>query len=93
MRGKPNPWGIKLYLLCGESGLVYNFLLYQGSTTELDENIKNKYGLGGTVVFELTVILKKKKKDTSYIWIICLHNLIYFMHFNRNISTLQKQFG
>jgi len=34
IRGKPNPWGIKLYLLCGENGLVYNFLIYQGSTTE-----------------------------------------------------------
>jgi len=42
MRDKPNPWGIKLYLLCGESGLVYDFLLNQGFTTEFNENIQKK---------------------------------------------------
>lgn len=61
MRGKPNPWGIKLYLLCGESGLVYDFLLYQGSTTELNENIQKKFGLGGAVILKLTMELKKKR--------------------------------
>lgn len=57
MRGKPNPWGINLYLLCGESGLVYDFLLYQGSTTELHENIQKKFGLGGAVILKLTMQL------------------------------------
>lgn len=61
MRGKPNPWGIKLFLLCGESGLVYDFLLYQGSTTEFDENIQNIFGLGGAVIVKLTLLLKKKR--------------------------------
>ncbi|KAE9524120.1 hypothetical protein AGLY_015485 [Aphis glycines] len=36
VKGKPCPWGIKAFLLCGESGMVYNILLYQGATTELD---------------------------------------------------------
>lgn len=61
MRGKPNPWGIKLYLLCGESGLVYDFLLYQGSTTELNGNIQKVFGLGGAVVLKLTMLLKKNR--------------------------------
>lgn len=26
MKGKPNPWGIKIFLLCGESGIVYNMI-------------------------------------------------------------------
>lgn len=61
MRGKPNPWGIKLYLMCGESGLVYDFLLYQGSTTELNCNIQKVFGLGGAVVLKLTMLLKKNR--------------------------------
>ena len=28
MKGKPNPWGIKVFFLCGESGMPYNFLAY-----------------------------------------------------------------
>ncbi|KAE9528804.1 hypothetical protein AGLY_012379 [Aphis glycines] len=61
MPGKPNPWGIKLYLMCGESGLVYDFLLYQGSTTELNCNIQKVFGLGGAVVLKLTMLLKKNR--------------------------------
>ncbi|KAF0748678.1 piggyBac transposable element-derived protein 3-like [Aphis craccivora] len=30
MKGKPNPWGIKIFLLCGQSGIVYNMTLNQG---------------------------------------------------------------
>lgn len=55
MRGKPNPWGIKLYLFCGESGLVYDFLLHQGSTTELNEKIQKPFNLGGAVILKLTI--------------------------------------
>ena len=25
MKGKPNPWGTKVFFLCGESGMPYNF--------------------------------------------------------------------
>lgn len=50
MRGKPHPWGIKLFLMCGSSGIVYDFLIFQGSTTELDPNIQTNFGQGGCVV-------------------------------------------
>lgn len=33
MRNKPTRCGIKNYILCGESGLMYDFILYQGGTT------------------------------------------------------------
>lgn len=33
IRGKPNPWGVKVYNLCGESGIIYRSIVYQGSTT------------------------------------------------------------
>eukprot|EP00102_Acyrthosiphon_pisum_P021760 XP_016658970.1 PREDICTED: piggyBac transposable element-derived protein 3-like isoform X2 [Acyrthosiphon pisum] len=61
MRGKPNPWGIKLFLLCGEDGLVYNFIIYQGSTTELNQDMQKKYGLGSAVVLHLTDLLGKNQ--------------------------------
>jgi hypothetical protein len=47
MGGKPNPWGIKMYLLCG-ADLIYNFVIYQGSTTELNQDIQKTYSLGGS---------------------------------------------
>ncbi|XP_022167869.1 piggyBac transposable element-derived protein 4-like, partial [Myzus persicae] len=53
IRGKPSPWGIKNFLLCGQSGLVYNLLLYQGSSTQIDENMQKNFGLGGAIVLKL----------------------------------------
>ncbi|KAL2089767.1 hypothetical protein ACEWY4_014455 [Coilia grayii] len=37
VKGKPEPWGVKVYFLCGKSGLAYDFLIYQGATTELSD--------------------------------------------------------
>lgn len=44
IKGKPNPWGIKIFALAGQSGIIYDFLLYQGQRTELKNDFK-KYGL------------------------------------------------
>lgn len=53
VKGKPNPWGIKIFMLCGESGLVYDFLPYQGSTTKIEDHIKQQYGVTGAIVLRL----------------------------------------
>jgi len=58
IRGKPNPWEIKTYLLCGQSGLVYNLILYQGNMIEVDDDLKKTFGVGGAVVISLTENLK-----------------------------------
>lgn len=58
-KGKPNPWGIKNYVLCGASGIIYDFLLYQGAGTELDPVVQKKFGLGASVVLYFTKNLKK----------------------------------
>ena len=52
MKGKPTPWGIKFYFLCGVSGSPYFFIPYQGQTTPLPEEFK-PYGIGGSVVLYL----------------------------------------
>lgn len=36
MYGKPSPRGIKIFLMCGKSGLIYDLVLSQGANTELD---------------------------------------------------------
>lgn len=61
IRGKPSPWGIKNFLLWGKSGLVYNLLLYQGSSTQIDENMQKNFGLGGAIVLKLVENLKPNK--------------------------------
>ncbi|KAG5871942.1 hypothetical protein JTB14_022417 [Gonioctena quinquepunctata] len=53
VKGKPYPWGIKIFALCGASGLLYDFSLYQGFTTGLDETFKKHLGLGAAVVWKL----------------------------------------
>lgn len=54
VKGKPTPWGIKLFIMCGESGLIYDFLLYQGKTTELEENLQTTFGQGAAIVIHLS---------------------------------------
>ncbi|XP_068084155.1 piggyBac transposable element-derived protein 3-like [Anabrus simplex] len=53
VKGKPTPWGVKIFVLCGKSGQAYDFLVYQGSTTELDQDTLKKFGLGASVVLHL----------------------------------------
>ncbi|KAL2086003.1 hypothetical protein ACEWY4_019323 [Coilia grayii] len=53
VKGKPEPWGVKVYFLCGKSGLAYDFLIYQGATTELSDQSKKILGHGAAVVTHL----------------------------------------
>lgn len=54
IKNKPTKWGIKLLALCGQSGLCYDFIIYQGSTTELTPNHADVFGLAGALVTTLT---------------------------------------
>nr|CAI5851207.1 unnamed protein product [Callosobruchus analis] len=53
IKSKPSPWGIKSFLLCGSSGLVYDFVVYQGKTTPLNGEEVANYGIAGGVVLKL----------------------------------------
>lgn len=59
MREKLHPWGIKLFLMCGSSGIVYDFLMFQGGTTKLYPNIQKVFGQGGCVVMHFIERLKR----------------------------------
>ena len=54
VKGKPTPWGVKIFVLCGRSGTAYDFLIYQGATTGLDADKLRKFGLGAAVVLHLS---------------------------------------
>jgi hypothetical protein len=41
--------------------MTYNILLYQGATTELNQNIQKKFGLGASVVLHLIQHLEKNR--------------------------------
>lgn len=54
IKGKPHPWGVKIYFLCGKSGMAYDFLLHQGTTMELSQEHRKQLGLGAGVVYHLS---------------------------------------
>lgn len=51
--GKPNPWGVKVFVLAGKSGQAYDFIVYQGKTTEFNQDMLKCFGQGATVVLQL----------------------------------------
>ncbi|KAM4580374.1 piggyBac transposable element-derived protein 3-like [Odontesthes bonariensis] len=54
IKGKPHPWGVKIYFLCGKSGMAYDFLLHQGTTMELPQELRKQLGLAAGVVYHLS---------------------------------------
>lgn len=54
VKNKPHAWGIKIFVLCGKSGLPYDFMLYQGNTTELSSRNPKEFGFGAAVVLHLS---------------------------------------
>lgn len=77
VKNKPTPWGIKLYAFCGRSGLLYDFIIYQGATTELDSVEKDVYGLAGAVVIKLCQRISENNVQ------------VYFDNFFSNYNVLQ----
>lgn len=65
IKGKPTPWSIKNVLLCGQSGIVYNLLLYQGSNTHINDFMQKNYCLSGAVVLKL---VKNLKPNSHYLF-------------------------
>jgi hypothetical protein len=45
---------LKSFVLCGKSGQPYVFIMYQGSSTELDNGDVAKFGFGASVVIHLS---------------------------------------
>lgn len=50
---KPHPWGFKIFMLCGKSGMLYDFIIYQGKSTEIEKPLLKNNGFGAAVVLYL----------------------------------------
>ncbi|XP_036412767.1 piggyBac transposable element-derived protein 3-like [Colossoma macropomum] len=48
VKGKPHPWGLKIWGRCSSSGILCDFVVYQGGTGK-----KTLLGMGGDVVVKL----------------------------------------
>lgn len=57
IKNKPIRWGIKIFMICGQSGMLYDFIIYQGATTEIKPELK-QFGLGASVVMQLSQSIK-----------------------------------
>lgn len=53
IKNKPKKWGIKIYVLAGQSGLIYDFIIYQGATTEM-KTMYTHCGAAAGIVMQLT---------------------------------------
>ncbi|KAG0410160.1 hypothetical protein HPB47_012722 [Ixodes persulcatus] len=60
---KPNPLGLKNFVLAAPDGLVLDYVIYTGKNTVPEEDIKT-YGLGGAVVKRLVEPLDAKEIPT-----------------------------
>ena len=64
MRGKPHPWGFKIWCRTGASGMLYDFDVYQGSNPANKKN--TEFGLAADVVIKLCSTLPKQKNYKVY---------------------------
>ena len=70
IKGKPHPWGFKVWARCDGSGLLHDFDVYQGKAR--DKKKASELGLGGDVIVKLCETLPKKR-TTRYLEIISSH--------------------
>ncbi len=66
IKSKPKPWGINVFVFFGSSGIVYDFMIYQGKQTSIPIEMKEKFGIGSSTVLQLTNIFPKKCNFNLY---------------------------
>ena len=65
IKSKPNPVGLKNFVLCGKSGRMLDFETHQGAGTGVPEESKH-LGLGGSVVMRLAQTIAPNKNFKLY---------------------------
>lgn len=59
LKDKPNPWGFKIFMLCGHSGICYDFFIYEGKNTKYFNDSEKYFGIGAATVFTLAQSIPK----------------------------------
>lgn len=85
-RKKPKKWGIKVYILAGANGLFYDFIIYQGSTTEL-EKIYSHFGSSTAVVMQLSDRIREPNHLVCFDNYFSSYRLFQYLH-NRQIFAI-----
>lgn len=83
VKGKPSPWGIKVFCLNGASGQPYDFFVYQGSKTPLDESVVKEFGYGSAVVLKLVERIPGEARGHKLFFGMC--ELRWFSHCNKMV--------
>jgi len=65
MRGKPHPWGFKIWARTGTSGILCDFDVYQGSVDRCKAQ-PSEYGMSGEVVLKLVSTLPDNQNYKIY---------------------------
>ncbi|KAJ8933672.1 hypothetical protein NQ314_013884 [Rhamnusium bicolor] len=87
---------IKIFALCGTSGQVFDSIIYQGSTTELDPAMLTTFGHGALVVPKLAERINEKNVLLIFDNYFSNYNLLQYLR-NKNIyamcTTRQNRFN
>jgi len=86
VKGKPTPWGVKIFVLCGASGQMYDFIIYQGSQTNLNNDNIKKYGFGAAVILDLSQTIPNIGHKLYYDNYFSNYNLLQILK-RKNISA------
>lgn len=69
IKSKPKKWGFKMFVRCGISGMVYDFIPYGGEDTFRNHqfsDIEEGYGFGAKVVIALCKSIQNMPLSTAY---------------------------
>lgn len=78
VKNKPKKWGVKIYVMAGRSGLMYDFIIYQGSTTPLNP-VYVKYGSSAAVVIQLSERITEKNHGLFFDNFFSTYNLFQYL--------------
>jgi len=56
-KNKPNPVELKNFALCGKSGRMLDFEIYQGAVEQMYRMNRSIFGLGGSAVMHLALTI------------------------------------
>lgn len=79
IKGKPHPWGFKVWTRCCVTGLLHDFDIYQGKGGANEQKQKSQLGVGGDVLVKLCESLPEK-----------VHFLIFADNFFTSMPLIEK---